>query len=133
MGQNLSGPPDPRDPGSPNLRMVSWSLNTLGFVSVTVHPKPSSSDVRRLDPLNHPKKVTKNCQVFFFYHSARGFHNTIYDHLYLKLDIFLALHMPSRLPPYFFRLNFSFDSFFSVWREKKRKPKQQENCGYTLG
>ena len=68
--------------------------------------------------LNHPKKVTKNCQVFFFYHSARGFHNTIYDLLYLKLDIFLALRMPSRLPLKFFRLNFSFDSF-SVWRKNE--------------
>ena len=28
-----------RDPGSPNLRMVSWNLNTLRFVWVIVHPK----------------------------------------------------------------------------------------------
>ena len=28
----------PRDPGSPNLRMVSWNLNTTRFVSVIGHP-----------------------------------------------------------------------------------------------
>ena len=28
----------PKDPGSPNLRMVSWNLNTLRFVEVIGHP-----------------------------------------------------------------------------------------------
>ena len=37
-----------RDPGSPNLRMVSWNLNTLFWgVDYTLQ---SSSDVRWLDP-----------------------------------------------------------------------------------
>ena len=40
----------PRDPGSPNLRMVSWNLNTLRFVSVIVHPESSSSDKVSQDP-----------------------------------------------------------------------------------
>ncbi len=34
------------DPGSPKLRMVSWNLNTLRFISVIGHPNRSSSDVR---------------------------------------------------------------------------------------
>ena len=35
----------PRDPGSPNLRMVSWNLNTLLFGGDCT-PRTSSSDVR---------------------------------------------------------------------------------------
>ena len=29
----------PRDPGSPKLRMVSWNLDTIRFVSVVGHPQ----------------------------------------------------------------------------------------------
>ena len=37
-------PPYPRDPGSPKLRMVSWNVNTMHFVSVIGHPGASSSE-----------------------------------------------------------------------------------------
>ena len=33
------GIPIPRDPGSPNLRMGAWNLNTMRFVSVIGDPK----------------------------------------------------------------------------------------------
>ena len=38
------------DPGSPKLRMVSWNLNTLRFISVIGHPNRSSSDVHYYIP-----------------------------------------------------------------------------------
>ena len=39
----------PRDPGSPKLRMVSWNLNTLRFVSVIGHPNHSSAENMTID------------------------------------------------------------------------------------
>ncbi len=50
----------PRDPGSPNLRMVSWNLNTFRFVSVIGDPEGSSSDVRWLGSLGLPNFVPRH-------------------------------------------------------------------------